>query len=213
MSTSNTHILISFLVAFAMALPSLFHPSAAAAGAEGSATAAAAAPSPGAEDQKRQPAGRLEIPDLPLPRILPCPPWFPKIPLIPCFNLTPTPPPPPPNPRECRSSLRSLMPCAGFLTNASVPAPPSACCDGFDPFFANQSSPSALLCLCHIASADIAGLLPAPMNHTRAASVMEQCGLGLPIDALSRFCKNNRDQVPPIDSPSQPPAAAGTKAP
>ncbi|CAL5075614.1 unnamed protein product [Urochloa decumbens] len=200
MSTSNTQTLITFLVATAVALPSLFHPA-----------AAAAAPSPGAEDQQRQPAG-LDIPDLPLPRILPCPPWFPKIPLIPCFNLTPTPPPPPTNPRECRSSLRSLMPCAGFLTNASVPAPPSACCDGFDPFFANQSSP-ALLCLCHIASADIAGLLPAPLNHTRAASVMEQCGLGLPIDALSRFCKNNRDQVPPIDSPSQPPAAAGTKAP
>ncbi|CAN6203788.1 unnamed protein product [Urochloa humidicola] len=212
MPTSNTPILtISLLVAIAVALPSL-HPSAAAATrAEGSATttaAAAAAPSPGEEVA---PAG-LNIPDLPLPRILPCPPWFPKIPLIPCFNVTPPAPPPPTNPRECRSSLRSLMPCAGFLTNASVAAPPSACCDGFDPFFfANQSSP-ALLCLCHISSADIAGLLPVPMNHTRAASVMEQCGLGLPIDALSRFCRNNRDQVPPIDSPSQPPAAAGTMA-
>ncbi|CAN6166058.1 unnamed protein product [Urochloa humidicola] len=203
MTTSNTRILISLLVAFAVALPSLFHPSAAAARTDGSATAAA--PSPGGEAHL-QPAG-LNIPDLPLPRILPCPPWFPKIPLIPCFNVTPPPPPPPTDPRECRSSLRSLMPCAGFLTNASVPAPPTACCDGFDPFFANQSS-RALLCLCHIASADIAGILPAPMNHTRAASVMEQCGLGLPIDALSRFCRNNRDEVPPIDSPSPPPAAA-----
>ncbi|CAN6197704.1 unnamed protein product [Urochloa humidicola] len=202
MTTSNTCILISLLVAFAVALPSLFHPSAAAARAEGSDTAAAPSPDGGA---LHKPAG-LDIPDLPLPRILPCPPWFPKIPLIPCFNVTP-PPPPPTDPRECRSSLRSLMPCAGFLTNASVPAPPSACCDGFDPFFANQSS-RALLCLCHIASADIAGLLPAPMNHTRAASVMEQCGLGLPIDALSRFCRNNRAEVPPIDSPSPPPAAS-----
>jgi hypothetical protein len=83
------------------------------------------------------------------------------------------------------------MPCAGFLTiNASVPAPPTACCDGFDRFVANRSS-APLLCLCHIATGDIARLLPAPMNHTRAASVMEECRLGLPIDALSRFCKNN----------------------
>ena len=84
------------------------------------------------------------------------------------------------------------MPCAGFLTNASVPAPPTACCDGFDPFVANRSS-APLLCLCHIATADIARLLPAPMNHTRAASVMEDCGLGLPIDALSRFCRENSE--------------------
>nr|XP_034578860.1 uncharacterized protein LOC117842498 [Setaria viridis]TKW31852.1 hypothetical protein SEVIR_2G133000v2 [Setaria viridis] len=205
-SSDDRRILISLLVAFAVAVPSL-RPSAAT-GVEGSAkAAAAAAPSPHGE--VLQPAG-FNIPDLPLPRILPCPPWFPKIPLIPCFNVT-LPPPPPTDPRECRSSLRSLMPCAGFLTNASVRAPPSTCCDGFDPFFANESSP-ALLCLCHIASADIAQLLPAPMNHTRAASIMEVCGLGLPIDALSRFCKNNRDQVPPIDPPSSSSAAAGTKA-
>ncbi|CAN6171895.1 unnamed protein product [Urochloa humidicola] len=86
MTTSNTRILITLLIAFAVALPSLFHPSAAAARAEGSATAAAPSPS----RESLQPAG-LNIPDLPLPRILPCPPWFPKIPLIPCFNVTPPP--------------------------------------------------------------------------------------------------------------------------
>ena len=84
------------------------------------------------------------------------------------------------------------MPCAGFLTSASVPAPPTACCDGFDPFVANRSS-APLLCLCHIATADIARLLPVPMNHTRAAFVIEDCGLGLPIDALSRFCRENSE--------------------
>ena len=84
------------------------------------------------------------------------------------------------------------MPCAGFLTSASVPALPTACCDGFDPFVANRSSAS-LLCLCHIATADIARLLPVPMNHTRAAFVIEDCGLGLPIDALSRFCRENSE--------------------
>nr|CAB3456513.1 unnamed protein product [Digitaria exilis] len=186
MAPSRCHIMISFLVAVAVILPSL-HPSTVA-GAEGEANkadAAAAAPSP--DGEVLHPTGRnLNIPDLPLPRILPCPPWFPKIPLIPCYNVTP---PPPPQPRECRSSLRRLMPCAGFLTNASVPAPPNACCDGFDPFFADQSSDAALLCLCHIASAE---LLPAPVNHTRVASVMEECGLGLPIDALSSFCQKQQ---------------------
>ena len=185
MAPSDKRVQISLLVVvFAVVVPGP-RPSAA---TRVGGPAKAAAPSPNGE-ALLQPAG-LSVPDLPLPRILPCPPWFPKIPLIPCYNVTP--PPPATAPWECRSSLRSLMPCAGFLTNASVPAPPTACCDGFDPFVANRSS-APLLCLCHIATADIARLLPAPMNHTRAASVMEDCGLGLPIDALSRFCRENSE--------------------
>ena len=175
----NKCFLILFLVPFAMVATM------AAIGTEASATAAAPSPANGVV---LHPEAEYSIPDLPVPALLHCPPLFPKIPLIPCYNVTP----PPTDPRECRSSLRSLMPCAGFLTNASVPAPPTACCDGFDPFVANRSS-APLLCLCHIATADIARLLPVPMNHTRAASVLEDCGLGLPIDALSRFCRENSE--------------------
>ncbi|PUZ69549.1 hypothetical protein GQ55_2G118300 [Panicum hallii var. hallii] len=207
MPPSDRRVLISLLVAFAVVVPGLLRPSAATRRVEGSAEAAA--PSSPDDREVLRPAG-LSVPDLPLPQILPCPPLFPKIPLIPCYNVTP-PPPATTDPRECLSSLRSLTPCAGFLTiNASVPAPPTTCCDGFDRFVANRSS-APLLCLRHIATGDIARLLPAPMNHTRAASVMEECSLGLPIDALSRFCKNNRDEVPPIDPPNPPSAAAETK--
>lgn len=47
-----------------------------------------------------------ELPDLPLPRILPCPPAFPKIPLIPCHNVTQEPEHPV---AECRPALAKYM--------------------------------------------------------------------------------------------------------
>ncbi|KAG2641847.1 hypothetical protein PVAP13_2KG221400 [Panicum virgatum] len=105
----------------------------------------------------------FRIPDLPLPRILPCPPAFPiKIPFLPCRNVTPSPPV-----TSCRPGLAKYMPpCAGFLTSddSGVPSPPRKCCDAIEPLFESASP----LCLSHVVNGDSGELLPALVNHTRA---------------------------------------------
>ena len=98
MAPSNKGTLaVALLVAFAVVAP-LLPPSAAA--RDSGAAKAAPAPAPSVSgDSRLHPMGLIDdiighIPDLPLPRILPCPPAFPiKIPFIPCRNVTPSPPP------------------------------------------------------------------------------------------------------------------------
>ena len=97
--------------------------------AEPSATAAVPSPANGVV---LHPEAEYSIPDLPVPALLPCPPLFPKIPLIPCHEV---PSPPRPEVRQCRPSLEKLMPCAGFLTDRRVFAPPAECCAALDPFY------------------------------------------------------------------------------
>ncbi|KAG2633475.1 hypothetical protein PVAP13_2NG143503 [Panicum virgatum] len=208
MAPSNKCTLaIALLVAFAVVAPLL--PSSAAA-RDGGAAKAAPAPAPSASgDAPLHPMGLIDdiiglIPDLPLPRILPCPPAFPiKIPFIPCHNVTAPPPPV----TECRPGLAKYMPpCASFLTSddSSVPSPPSKCCHVIKPFFEDGST--SPLCLCHVVNGDAGNLLPAPVNHTRATSLLEQCGYGFTSDNVTDICSNRDFIIPPMDAvPSPPP--------
>ncbi|KAF8691659.1 hypothetical protein HU200_040042 [Digitaria exilis] len=142
------------------------------------------------------------LPDLPLPRILPCPPAFPiKIPFIPCYNVTPPPPPV----TECRTSLTKYTPpCSGFLTGddkSSPSSPPKKCCGAVSSFFRDNSTTP--LCLCRVINGD-AG----KVNHTRALSVLQLCGLGVSPDQVSKICSNGTKDIPPMDAPSPPPDGA-----
>ncbi|PUZ69554.1 hypothetical protein GQ55_2G118900 [Panicum hallii var. hallii] len=209
MAPSNKCTLVALLVAFAVVAPML-PPSAAA--RDGGAAKAAPAPAPPASgDVRLHPMGLIDdiigfhIPDLPLPPILPCPPAFPiKIPFIPCRNVTPSPPPV----TECRPGLAKYMPpCAGFLTSndSSVSSPPSRCCDVIEPLFQDKST--SPLCLCHVVNGDAGKLLPAPVNHMRATSLLQQCGSEFTADNVTDICAN-RDNVfiiPPMDADPSPP--------
>jgi hypothetical protein len=208
MAPSNKLTLIALLVAFAVLAPS------AAAIRDGGAAKDAPAPSPSpsaggeVEDDAVQPMSvfddilgdilgdiiHFRIPDLPLPRILPCPPAFPvKIPFIPCYNETKA-------VAECRSSLAKYMPpCGGYLTdadNGSASAPPKECCNAIRPFFDSHSQSAApALCLCHVVNGDYGKLLKAPMNNTRADSFLQQCGLELTSAQVDRICTGKSSQV------------------
>lgn len=149
--------------------------------AEPSATAAVPSPANGVV---LHPEAEYSIPDLPVPALLPCPPLFPKIPLIPCHKVPP-PPPPPPEVTECRPSLEKLMPCAGFLTDGSVFAPPPECCATFDPFYEDAA---ALTCLCHLTDGDIGELLPAPLNRRRIVPLLIACDFRIRPDTFSDVC-------------------------
>ncbi|CAO2162689.1 unnamed protein product [Urochloa humidicola] len=214
MAPSNK--LIALLVALAVIVPSSLPLSAAARdiGAANGAAAAAPAPSAASGEAALHPMDLFDdideiiediihfrLPDLPLPAILPCPPDFPiKIPFIPCYNVTaPV--------TECRSSLAKYMPaCAGFLTGggnaSSSSSPPSKCCDAITPFFDGNTTP---LCLCHVVNGDLGELLPAHMNRTRANSFLQQCGLEITPDRVSKICANDKLYIPPMDAPSPPP--------
>jgi len=191
MAPSSNYTLIALLVAFAVVAPSLLHQSAAA--RDGGAAKAAAAPAPSANGEVvLHPTASYEIPDLPLPRIIPCPPAFPKIPFIPCYNVTP--PAPPPRPKECKASLVMLMPlCSGFLTTNSSKDPSTECCAGVSRFI-NGGDPSiyAPLCLCHIINGDVNQLLTAPVDHARALSLVQVC-LGIDPKTSTGIC--NDDQL------------------
>ncbi|KAF8690884.1 hypothetical protein HU200_041290 [Digitaria exilis] len=205
MAPSSNSMLLALLVAFAVVAPSM---------AARDAKAAAAAPAPSsAGDEVLQPMGFFDdlghligdIPDLPLPRILPCPPAFPiKIPFIPCYNLTT-----PPVVTECRPSLAKYMPpCAAYLTNGSdVPSspPPSSCCAAVQQFFEHQDT--NFLCLCHVVNGDASKLLKvAPANRTREVSILRDCGYGLGADQAPQFCAGKQTgNVPPMDAAAPPP--------
>lgn len=205
MAPSNKFTLIALLVAFAIIATSSL-PLSAAARDGGAAKDAAAAPAlSAANGEALHPMNFVDdiiddiihfhLPDLPLPRILPCPPDFPiKIPFIPCYNVTKL-------VTECRPSLAKYMPaCAGFLTGADggsggAPSslPPSKCCDAINPFFDDKSTTP--LCLCHVVNGDLGELLPAPMNRTRANSFLQQCGLELTQDQVSEICANDSKSI------------------
>ncbi|CAL5065661.1 unnamed protein product [Urochloa decumbens] len=203
MAPSNNRFLILLLAAIiTMAAPNL-PTSSAAIRAEAAAEHTAAAPSP-ANGEVLHPEAKFSIPDLPIPALLPCPPLFPKIPLIPCYKE----PSPPPEIKECRPSLEKLTrPCAGFLTNSSVFAPPTECCAAFDPFYKDKA---VLACLCHLTNGDdIARLLPAPLNLRRIVPLLISCDFQITPNALSDACDTlkKEDRIPPMDLPSPPPSA------
>nr|CAB3452803.1 unnamed protein product [Digitaria exilis] len=154
MAPSNKQFLILLFVSFAVIAPNL--PPLSATGAE--------APAPSANAKVLHPEAEFSIPDLPIPALLPCPPLFPRIPLIPCYKAPSPPPPPSPEVKECRSSLKKLMPCTSFLTDKGVFAPSSECCAALDSFYEDGG---VLTCLCHLTNGDIGQLLPAPLNRRR----------------------------------------------
>jgi hypothetical protein len=101
------------------------------------------------------------------------PPWLP-----PC-------PAPPPQPAECYTSVSGLMPCADFLTNASVLAPVAACCDGF-----RSLVTGAPICICHVVNGDIGKLLPAPMLRLRMMQLPRMCRVPFPRVILPQCSKS-----------------------
>ncbi|RLM87123.1 uncharacterized protein C2845_PM04G09850 [Panicum miliaceum] len=63
------------------------------------------------------------------------------------------------------------------------------------------------LCLCHVVNGDAGELLPAPVNHTHATSLLQQCGFEFTADNVTDICAN-RDNVfiiPPMDADPSPP--------
>lgn len=90
----------------------------------------------------------------------------------------------PPQPRECRPWLARMMPCAGFLTNATVYAPEATCCDGFNAMFTLDT----VTCLCHVVNGDIGQLLPAPVRHMRMVELFSVCGHDVRVDILAAAC-------------------------
>jgi hypothetical protein len=80
MAPSDKFLLILLLAAIAVVAP--YVPPAEASAAEPK----TAAPSP-ADGVVLHPEAEYSIPDMPVPALLPCPPLFPKIPLIPCHNV------------------------------------------------------------------------------------------------------------------------------
>ncbi|EER96337.1 uncharacterized protein LOC8059772 [Sorghum bicolor] len=212
MAPSSKYTLIALLVAFAIIAPSLLHQSAAV--RDGGATKAPA-PSSANGEVVLHPTATYEIPDLPLPAIIPCPPAFPKIPFIPCYNETP--PAPPPRPMECGPKLVMLMPsCSGFLTNSSISAPGNNCCEAVNRFInVTDSDPNTydLLCLCHIINGDVNQLLTAPVDHAHALSLLQTC-LGIDPNTASGICNDDelREHIPAMDLPKPPTPAPGKKA-
>ncbi|CAN6166060.1 unnamed protein product [Urochloa humidicola] len=210
MASSSTFMLICMLVAFAVVAPGL-PPSAAARDGGAAKDVASPAPSTSGEAADVHPMGVIDdivraivdLPDLPLPAILPCPPAFPKIPLLPCYNNTPLRPPV----TECRPGLvKFLPPCRGFLASGSILSSPlPKCCDGIEPFLADYSTP---YCFCHIINGDANKLLPAPVNQTRAVNLMQTCGFGTGPDRFwAGVCEDGEENgdIPPMDAPASPP--------
>jgi hypothetical protein len=77
-----------------------------------------------------------------------------------------------------------MMPCAGFLTNATVYAPEATCCDGFNAMFTLDT----VTCLCHVVNGDIGQLLPAPVRHMRMVELFTVCGHDVRVDILAAAC-------------------------
>ncbi|XP_062186370.1 uncharacterized protein LOC133889957 [Phragmites australis] len=114
-------------------------------------------------------------------------------------TTTTSPSTPPQQPTDCLSPLMGLTPCMDYLTNTSVPVPPSTCCDGFKSLVND-----APICLCHGLKGDINQLTPAPTDFMRMMSLPTACGATLPMHTLA---KCSTQQVPPL-MPAPTPAAA-----
>ncbi|KAL6657711.1 hypothetical protein ACP70R_005491 [Stipagrostis hirtigluma subsp. patula] len=188
-----SHILIAFLVAFAVVSPA-----AQATRAHGEAAAAAPAPDEAV----------LHLSAAPIFPLFPCS-MIPDIPLLKdilrliCYDDKPTPTPPPPAGKPCRPTLMGMAtPCGAFLTtNASASAPPAGCCDGYLAVIDHQAA-----CLCRIANGDIGHLLPAPVNMTRVFALPGACGSPIVLEAFAN-CDRDGIKMPPMDDSSPPPPA------
>ncbi|KAL5221826.1 hypothetical protein ABZP36_026539 [Zizania latifolia] len=137
---------------------------------------------------------------------------FPPLPNLPSLqfpplpNLPPLPPhpnplgsgsqPSPPQPTQCMTPLMSVLPCADYLTNATVLTPPSTCCDGF-----RSLVNTAPICLCHGMNGDLNSFLPKPVDPMKMMMLPLTCGALPPIQTLF-MC--NTQAVPPLMPPKAP---------
>ncbi|KAJ1260742.1 hypothetical protein BS78_10G255700 [Paspalum vaginatum] len=77
--------------------------------------------------------------------------------------------------------MKMAMPCAGFLTDASVSEPSPACCRGLR----SVADDGGTICFCNVGNGDVAKLLPAPMNSTRMFSLPVLCNFNLRLEPLA----------------------------
>nr|CAB3464868.1 unnamed protein product [Digitaria exilis] len=124
-------------------------------------------------------------------------------PLIPAPGSTTPPQQQQQQPTECMTPLQSMAACTGYLTNLTVAAPPSECCDGVRAVVRD-----APICLCHGINGGMSQFLPSPVDPLRMAVLPLACGTVLPIQTLL-MC--NSQQVPPIMPPA--PATPATPPP
>ncbi|KQK15490.1 sulfated surface glycoprotein 185 isoform X2 [Brachypodium distachyon] len=87
----------------------------------------------------------------PLPSLPPLPALPPLPPGTPPSNGPQPSPSPPPETSSCMLPLLRAAPCLDFLTNTSVPAPSSRCCDRFRSLVGNASES---ICICHLVLSD-----------------------------------------------------------
>ncbi|KAF8715944.1 hypothetical protein HU200_026909 [Digitaria exilis] len=127
----------------------------------------------------------------------------PEKPLIPAPGSTTPPQQQQQQPTECMTPLQSMAACTGYLTNLTVAAPPSECCDGVRAVVRD-----APICLCHGINGGMSQFLPSPVDPLRMAVLPLACGTVLPIQTLL-MC--NSQQVPPIMPPA--PATPATPPP
>ncbi|KAG8053420.1 hypothetical protein GUJ93_ZPchr0001g31166 [Zizania palustris] len=146
----------------------------------------------------------LIIPGLPFPIPLFFPPLFPMpgAPATPGAPPSPSsqPQPSPPQPTQCMTPLMAVIPCADYLTNATVLTPPSTCCDGF-----KSLVNTAPICLCHGMNGDLNSFLPKPVDPMKMMMLPLTCGTLPPLQTLF-MC--NTQAVPPLFPPKLPAAAS-----
>ncbi|KAG8046054.1 hypothetical protein GUJ93_ZPchr0008g13372 [Zizania palustris] len=109
---------------------------------------------------------------------------FPPLPNLPPLPTHPNPlgsgsQPSPPQPTQCMTPLLSVLPCADYLTNATVLTPPSTCCDGFRSLIT-----TAPICLCHGMNGDLNSFLPKPIDPMKMMMLPLTCGALPPLQTL-----------------------------
>uniref|UniRef100_A0A0D9VKF6 Bifunctional inhibitor/plant lipid transfer protein/seed storage helical domain-containing protein n=1 Tax=Leersia perrieri TaxID=77586 RepID=A0A0D9VKF6_9ORYZ len=153
------------------------------------------------------PSFPFPIPGSPPSQPLPQLPSFPMPQIIGAGSQLPSPAQPQQQPKECMTPLMSVMPCADYLTNATVQTPPAACCDGFRSLVS-----TAPICLCHGMNGDLNRFLPNPVEPMKMMLLPATCGAVVPMQTLF-MCSS--PAVPPLmpPSPSSPVAPAPASPP
>ncbi|KAJ1274524.1 hypothetical protein BS78_05G069000 [Paspalum vaginatum] len=93
---------------------------------------------------------------------------------------------------EYWTPLTKMMPCAGFLTDASISEPLLACCTGFG----SVTDDGGAICFCHVGNGDVANLLPAPMNSTSMFSLPVVCDFNLRLKPFARCNPEKNASMP-----------------
>nr|TKV94456.1 hypothetical protein SEVIR_9G296300v2 [Setaria viridis] len=123
---------------------------------------------------------------------------------VPSHLSSPPPSSPPAQLTECMTPLIGMIPCMDYLTNLTVPAPPTECCNGLKSIIRD-----APICLCHGMTGDMNDLMPLPIDPVRMIILPLACGAMLPLQTLFSC---NTQQVPPIMPPMVAPAPTNPSA-